>query len=112
MHAHLQASTMPARRSRISFSKLPSLIHLAHHRREERSQCVLVVSAHQEAFVCSLECGAGESTRGHGEWTLSTLNLNALVCKHLCVIFARSASRHAIEPGLRLAALHYPERSS
>ena len=37
--------------------------------------------------VCSLECGAGDSEHGRGEWASPSLNLDSLVCKRRSMIF-------------------------
>ena len=70
--------------------KLPSSIS---RNASERSQCVSRCQyapkrTECSSFDCSLECGAGESNRRRGEWTLPSLNLGVLVCRHRSVILA------------------------
>ena len=87
-------SIMPARRAGICFSQLLALsgialpiklcssisriIALRRRRVRVESSC-FSHPRRTECWpsVCSLECGAGESKRGRGEWTSPSLNLDA-----------------------------------
>ena len=71
--------------------------------------------------VCSLECGAGDSEHGRGEWTSSSLNLDSQVYKRRSTIFAvvcpnTQSSSVSVFPrgstGACAAALHLSERLS